>query len=93
MGVPLCLAIRLLASGNLEQNPGAQRRRQLTGLVRHALSTRHLFAGPMVRASLITPEDLWSNPVAVADLLPTRRVILKAKRGPFSDKDRHGSIP
>jgi len=28
----------------------------------------HLFAGPMVQASL-TAGDLWSNPVAVADLL------------------------
>jgi len=41
--------------------------RQLTGLVRLALSTSHLFAGPMLQASL-TPGDLRSNPVAVADL-------------------------
>jgi len=36
---PLWLAIRLLASGIVERNPGPQRRRQLAGLVRHALST------------------------------------------------------
>jgi len=40
----------------------------LTGLVWLNHSTRHLFADAMVQASL-TPRDLWSNPVAMADLL------------------------
>jgi len=34
-------------------------------------STKHLFKCPMIRTSL-TPWDLWSNPVAVADLLQVR---------------------
>jgi len=51
-----------------EQDPGPQKKQQLTGLVSHALSARNVFAGQMVQASL-TPVDLWSNPVAVADLL------------------------
>jgi len=67
MGVPLPM-IRLLSAGDVEENLGPQRRRKLTVLVWHDPSTRHLFAGPTVRASL-APGDLWSNPVAMADLL------------------------
>jgi len=43
-------------------HPGPQRRQQLAGLVWHALSSRHLFAGSTIRTSL-TPESygptLW----------------------------------
>jgi len=53
---------------NTIQNPGPQRGRHLTSVVWHDHSTRHLFAGPLVRASF-TPVHFWSNPVAVADLL------------------------
>jgi len=35
---PLWLAIRLLASGHVEQGPGPQRKRQLIGLVGHVFS-------------------------------------------------------
>jgi len=68
LGVPLWLAIRLLASGDMVQNPGPKKKQQLTGLGWHAVSTRHLFAGPMIQTSLF-PGYLWFNPVVVADLL------------------------
>jgi len=52
---PIWLAIRLLASGDVEQNPGPQRRRQLTGLVWHALSTRHVRWSDGVRGLFLLP--------------------------------------
>jgi len=64
----LWLAISLLASGNVKQNPGPQKKLQLTGLVWLALRTRHLFTGLTITTSF-TPGDLWSSPVVVADLL------------------------
>jgi len=38
LGIPNMLVIRLLASGDVEPNPGPQRRQQLSRLVRLALS-------------------------------------------------------
>jgi len=62
------LAIRLLAAGDVEPNPGPQRRQQLAGLFRLALGAGHLFAGPSIQTYL-TPGDKWFNPVVEADLL------------------------
>jgi len=59
MGAPLWLANWLLASGDVEQNTGPQKKPQLTGLVWHDHSTRHLFAGPMIQAF---PKDFMVQP-------------------------------
>jgi len=63
LGVP-----PMVGKGDVKQNPGPQKKQQLSGLVWHDHSTKYLFAVPMIQ-TYFTPGDLWSNPEAVADLL------------------------